>query len=172
MQMVKRIVGGFFLFILLLWLFAPKQELYYLLEKKLKENDVIISNESLKDTWFGLNIQHADIYVKGIKTANVANLQLNIFFFYNTLKADNIQVNESFHNMAPKNIDELNVKYSVVDPLHISLNSLGSFGTATGAVNLKERKIDIGFPVAKDINTFKKFLKKDKTGGWKYETNY
>ena len=44
MQVVKRIIGGFFLLILFLWLFAPKQELYYFLEKTLKEQDVIISN--------------------------------------------------------------------------------------------------------------------------------
>ena len=172
MQMVKRIVGGFFLFIVLMWLFAPKQELYYLLEKKLKENDIIISNETVVDTWFGLNIQNADIYVKGIKMANVTNLQLNIFFFYDTLDVKNINIDESLHAMAPKNIDELKVKYSVIDPLHVMINGLGSFGTASGVVDLKEKNIHIDFPVAKDIQTIKKYLKKDKTGGWYYETNY
>ena len=172
MQMVKRIVGGFFLFILLMWLFAPKQELYYLLEKKLKEKDIVLSNETVSDTWFGLNIKDADVYVKGIKMANTADLQLNVFFFYNTLTVENINMDESLHTMAPKAIDELNVKYTVLDPLNITLDGLGTFGTATGAVNLIEKKLHVDFPVAKDINTFKKFLKKDETGGWFYETNY
>jgi len=172
MQMVKRIVGGFFLFILLLWLFAPKQELYYLLEKKLKEQDIILSNETVTDTWFGLNIKNADVYVKGIKMANSADLQLNVFFFYNTLKIENINIDASLHSMAPKAIDALNVNYSVLNPLHITVDALGTFGTATGDVALMEKKFHIDFPVAKNINTFKKFLKKDETGGWFYETNY
>ncbi len=172
MQMVKRIVGGFFLLILLMWLFAPKQELYYLLEQKLKEKDIIISNETITDTWFGLNIKNADIYAKGVKVANIADAQLNIFFFYNTLNIENINIDASLQAMAPKAIDELKVKYSVVDPLHITIDGLGSFGTASGAVALKDRVIHIDFPVAKDIQTIKKFLKKDKTGGWYYETNY
>ena len=172
MQMVKRIVGGFFLFILLMWLFAPKQELYYLLEQKLKEKDIIISNETVVDTWFGVNIQNADIYVKGIKMANVADLKLNVFFFYDTLEVENINIDEALQAMAPKSIDELKVKYSVIDPLHVTIDGLGSFGTASGAVSLKEKQIHIDFPVAKDIQTIKKFLKKDKTGGWYYETNY
>ena len=172
MQMVKRIVGGFFLFILLMWLFAPKQELYYLLEKKLKENDIVLSNETVKDTWFGLNIKNADIYVKGIKMANTADLQLNIFFFYNSLNIENIKMDESLQSMAPKVIDELNVKYSVLNPLNVTLDGLGSFGTATGVVALKAKQVRIDFPVAKEIQTFKKFLKKDKTGGWYYEKNY
>lgn len=172
MQMVKRVVGGFFLFILLMWLFAPKQELYYLLEKKLKEKDIVLSNETVTDTWFGLNIKNADVYIKGIKMANIADLQLNIFFFYNTLNIENINIDESLHGMAPKAIDELKVKYSVLNPLNVTINGLGSFGTATGAVALKDKQVYIDFPVAKDIQTIKKFLKKDETGGWYYEANY
>ena len=172
MQMVKRIVGGFFLFILLMWLFAPKHELYYLLEKKLKENEIVLSNETITDTWFGLNIKDADLYVKGVKMANTANLQLNVFFFYNTLNVENINMDESLHAMAPKAIDELKIKYSVINPLNVTIDGLGSFGTATGSVALKEKQLHIDFPVAKEIQTFKKFLKKDETGGWYYETNY
>jgi hypothetical protein len=172
MQMVKRIISGFFLLIILLWVFAPKQELYYLLEQKLKEKNIIISNETVKDTWFGVNIKNADIYVKGIKMAKVDNFQLNIFFLYNSVEAENISMDSSLEAIAPKSIDELKIKYSIIDPLHVTIDSLGSFGTASGFVELKEKVVHIDFPVAKDIQTIKKFLKKDKTGGWYYETNY
>jgi len=172
MQMVKRIIGGFFLLILFLWLFAPKQELYYLLEKSLKKNDIIISNERLKDTWFGLNIENADIYVKGAKMAHVDELKFNIFFFYNTLMLKGVTTNEAMHNVAPKVIDESLVKYSILNPLHIELNGLGSFGTMEGKVALLNKEVKVLFPVAKDIKAFRKFLKKDETGVWQYETTY
>ncbi len=172
MQMVKRIVGGFLLFLVLMWILAPKQELYYLLEKKLKENDIVLSNETVTDTWVGLNIKNADVYVKGIKMANIADLQLNIFFFYNSLNVENINIDESLRAMAPKAIDELNVKYSLLNPLNVTIDGLGSFGTASGTVALKAKQIHIDFPVAKNIQAIKKFLKKDKTGGWYYETSY
>ena len=170
--MVKRIIGGFFLFILMMWLFAPKQELYYLIEKSLKENDIVISNETIKDTWFGLNISNADIYVKGVNIANTADLQLNIFFLYNTLTVESINMDASLHNVAPKTIDEVKASYSIIDPMQVQLEGLGSFGTMTGTVSLLEKKVKLLFPVAKDIKAFKKFLKKDKQGGWYYETNY
>lgn len=172
MQVVKRIIGGFFLFILFLWLFAPKQELYYLLEKELKKNDIIISNETVKDTWFGINLQNADIYVKGAKMAHVADLQLNIFFLHNTLTINEIQTNEAIHNVAPKVINQALVQYSIIDPLNINIKGLGSFGTLDGKIALIEKQVALLFPVAKDIKAFRKFLKKDETGGWKYETTY
>jgi len=172
MQVVKRIIGGFFLLILFLWLFSPKQELYYLLEKTLKKEDIIISNETVKDTWYGMKIQNADIYVKGAKMAHVGELELNIFFLYNTLKVKEITTDEVVHKVAPKRIDEALIKYSVLNPLKITLNGLGSFGTLDGNVSLVEKHVLIKLPLSKDIKAFRKFLKKDETGVWKYETTY
>jgi len=48
----------------------------------------------------------------------------------------------------------------------------GSFGTLEGNIALKNRKVEILFPNPKDLKTIKKFLKKDATKGWYYETNY
>lgn len=172
MQMVKRIIGGFFLFILLMWLFAPKQELYYLLEKSLKKSDIIISNEHVQDTWYGLSITNADIYLKGVNVAKAGDLQLNVFFLYNTLTVEGIQMDSSLHNVAPKTIELLKATYSVLNPIHVELGSLGSFGTMQGAINLVEKKVQLHFPVAKEITAFQKFLKKNKQGEWSYETNY
>lgn len=172
MQMVKRIVGGFFLTLIFLWLFAPKVELYYLLEKALKEKNIIISNEIIIDTWYGLKIKDADIYVAGARVAKVRELDFNFFFFYNTLKINEIKMDKSLSNMAPKEINKLNATYSVVTPLQIKLEGEGSFGIADGTVKLLEKKIKILFPVTKELKTIKKFLKKDKEKGWFYETNY
>ena len=172
MQMVKRIVGGFFLSLILLWLFAPKVELYYLLEKSLKERDILISNETITDTWYGLKIENADLHVAGAKVANISELNFNFFLFYNTLTINEIKMDKSLSNIAPKEINKLDSVYSVLNPLNITLDGSGSFGVLDGTVALVDRKIEVLFPVAKELKTIKKFLKKDKEKGWFYETNY
>jgi len=172
MQMVKRILGGFFLSLILLWLFAPKVELYYLLEKSLKERNIIISNETITDTWYGLKIENATLYVAGAKVANAAQLNFNFFLFYNTLKISEVKMDKSLSNMAPKEVNYFSAIYSVLNPLNVKLDGEGSFGVLDGTVNLKNREVEILFPVTKEIKTIKKFLKKDKEKGWLYETNY
>ncbi len=172
MQMVKRIFGGFFLFILLLWLLAPKQELYYLLEKSLKENNIIISNETLKDSWIGLKIDHADIYVEGAKIATNRELNLIFLFLYAKLSIEDLEIDKSLHRVAPKKIDNLTATYSVLNPLKVILKGSGSVGEIEGTVSLKERRVEILFPKPKDLNTIKKFLKKDTKKGWYYEKTY
>ena len=172
MQMVKRIIGGLFLSILLLWIFAPKEELYYLLEKSLKEKNIIISNETLVNEWFGLKVLNADIYTNGIKVAQVDELNFNFIFFYSNLTINGIHIDESLQNMAPKVINSLNANYSIINPIEIKLKGEGSFGELDGRITLLEKKIEILFPVTKELKSVKRFLKNDKTKGWYYETNY
>ncbi len=172
MQMVKRFFGGFFLIIILLWLFSPKQELYYFLEKALKEKHVIISNETVKDTWIGLKIDHADIYVEGAKVATNRELNFIFLFLYAQLSLKDLELDESLHSVAPKNIESFSATYSVLDPLNVILEGNGSVGEVAGTVALKDRKIEVLFPKPKDLTTVKKFLKKDAKKGWYYEKTY
>ena len=173
MQMVKRIIGALLLFIILLWIFAPKEELYYLLEKKLKQENIVIAHEHVKDTWIGLKIEDADIYLKGAKIAHIESVNISSFFLYNKISILNLEFNKAMQNVAPKTIDKTTILYSIVDPLHIKIDGEGSFGQLKGRVTLKERNIKLMIPQPKDIQSIKKFLKKDKTtGGWFYETNY
>ncbi len=172
MQMVKRIIGGFFLTLLLLWLFAPKEEIYYLLEKSLKEKNIIISNETISDQWYGLKINGADIYTNGIKVAKASELNFIFLFLYSKLTIKEINIDKAFHTMAPKSISKLDATYSILNPLNIKINAEGSFGVLDGDVKLLKRKVEITFPVAKELKSVKKFLKKDPVKGWYYETDY
>ncbi|MCK4441669.1 MAG: hypothetical protein KAU90_06660, partial [Sulfurovaceae bacterium] len=99
MQMVKKIIGGFFLLLIFLVIFAPKQHIYYLLEKELAKNDIVISHEKFSDNLLGLSITDADIYVKGIKMAHIKSFNLDIFFLYNKLTIDSISTDKGIQNI-------------------------------------------------------------------------
>ncbi len=171
MQMVKWIFGGFFLLIPFLWFLAPKQEIYYLMEKELEKEGVVISNETFTDGWFGLTISDADIYFKGIPIAHASSLELDILFFYNQLRITSVVLDKSLHNIAPKQVNEVVATYSVIKPFKVAIEGSGSFGEIQGGVYLDKGMVQLTFPEVKDINALKKFLKKDATG-WYYEKIY
>lgn len=172
MQMVKRIIGGFFLSLVLLWLFAPKIELYYLLEKSLEKNQIIISNETITDTWYGVKITDAEVYVAGAKVSDASELTFNFFLVYNSLNLNEVKMDKSLSTIAPKELHNFTAVHSIINPLNITLSGSGSFGTLDGSVNLLDRKVNILFPVVKEIKTIQKYLKKDNEKGWYYETSY
>ncbi|MCK4440962.1 MAG: hypothetical protein KAU90_03090, partial [Sulfurovaceae bacterium] len=99
MQMVKKIIGGFFLLLIFLVIFSPKERIYYLLEKELAKNDIVISHEKFSDNLLGFTISDADIYVKDIKMAHIKSLDLYIFFFYNKLTIDSVHTDKGIQNI-------------------------------------------------------------------------
>jgi len=164
MQMVKKIIGGFFLLLIFLVIFAPKQQIYYLLEDKLAKDGIVISNEKFSDNLLGLSIKDADIYVKGIKMAHVESLDLDIFFLYNRLTINSVHTDKAIQNLVPKSIDNISAVFSIIKPYKIDINGMGSFGEVKGGVYLNMNKIFLRLPKTKDISMFRKFLKKDKEG--------
>ncbi|HHD80154.1 MAG TPA: hypothetical protein ENK99_00890 [Campylobacterales bacterium] len=164
MQMVKKIIGGFFLLLIFLVIFAPKQQIYYLLEKELAKNDIVISNEKFSDNLLGLSISDADIYVKGIKMAHIKSVDLDIFLLYNKLTIDSVHTDKGIQNIVPKSIDKLSATFSIIKPYKVAIDGVGSFGEVKGGFYLNMNKIFLRLPKTKDISTFRKFLQKDKEG--------
>lgn len=169
--MVKRTVGGFILLLIFLWIFAPKQEIYYLMEKELAKNGIVIANEKFEEGLFGMKISDAEIYFEGIQVAKVKSLSLNLFFLYNQAVISSVVTDKGIQNFAPKSIDKITATYSILKPYKIAIEGRGSFGSIIGGVYLNRHKLLLRFKHIKEIRSFKKFLKKDKKGLY-YEKSY
>jgi hypothetical protein len=166
--MVKKIIAVLLLLPIFLLLFAPKEELYYLLESELEKNDIVISNEKFSNTLFGLTITDADIYIKGINMAKIKSLNLNLFLLYNNLTIESIETDRGIHNIVPKSIDSITATFSILKPYKIAVESIGSFGSTVGGYYIGKNKLFFRLKEEKNISSFKKFLKKD-TEGLYYE---
>jgi hypothetical protein len=164
MQMVKKIFGSSLILLFSILIFAPKQEIYFKVEQELKKRDIVISNEKFQDNLWGLSIENADIYVKGIKVAKVKSLNLTILFLYNKLTIEGVEVDSSIGKVVPKSIENLTAIFSIMKPYKISLDAVGSFGKIHGGVYFNMNKIFLRFPETKDIISFQKFLKQDSEG--------
>jgi len=142
--MVK--IGKFFsyviFFILALMYFIPKESIYYFAEKELKNYNVIIAHEAVKDSGFSLKLQHLDIYVESIESAKVDSVSISLFGVYNAVDAKNIILTDALASMLPVKIDTVSIRYSIFHPTDIILNAAGAFGTIEAKANLIERKVD------------------------------
>jgi len=171
MQMVKQI----FIFIVLLWfsilLFMPKQELYYKLEKELEIKNIKINEESINTGLFSLTLNHADIYVKGIKLATAEEIDFFTLLFYSKVEFQKLILDSSLSSMAPTDIEKLTFSHFIWNPLNISVNAQGTFGALNGDIYLSDQTVRLDFNESKSIEKFKSKLKQDDKG-WYYETSF
>jgi len=164
-----------FLFLLLFWVlivaFMPKEEIYFSLERELAKQGVEINEGEIKEHVFGLTLQDAVVYVKGIKVAKVEKIDLVTLLFYTKVTVTGVQISESLSNMVPERAETVVLTHTVLDPFNAKIFAVGSFGTIEGVISLKSRMIHIDFTEVKKIGTIKSSLQKGEKG-WYYETAF
>lgn len=141
MKFIFKSLVYFVFFVICIFVFLPKVSLYYLLEKELAKNKIVISNEVINDKTFSFSVNGADVYFEGINVALIKSLNIKTYLVYTDISVNKIRVLESLKNMIPSPIEKLDIKHSVLDITKIKIYSKGSFGVVDGFVDLIERKV-------------------------------
>lgn len=173
MKKFLKILVYIFTFIFTIFLFLPKESIYYFVEQNLLKNKIIISNEIVNENLFGLDISNGQIYYENINVASVDKIEIQSFLFYSKIKVNDIKLMDSFENMAPSPIDEIEIKYSVLKFDKIEINSNGLFGELTGFVDIINRVVSLELIASNKMkDSYSKILKNMKLKEGKYYYEY
>jgi len=177
--MVKKLLAFFtyaLFFILALMYFTPKTSLYHTLEKELKKYDVVISDETIEDRGFSLNLENFSVYVKEVDSASVENVNVKFFALYNSISVQNVTLSSVAATFIPIKVDELSVTYSIFNPLNVTAEASGAFGEAKGAFNILERTLNLNVIPSEEMsksykNSMNK-MKKNEDGSYGYDKTF
>ncbi len=141
-------------------IFSPKENLYFTLQKYLKEQNIYI-NSDIKSNLFSLNLKNAKVFVNKINLINFKKASFYPFIFFNKITVNDIDI-----NVQDLNIKKLNVVYSVIKPLKIKIVGESNFGKIDGFIDLTKQYLKVYIKNPKKIISF---LRKDKKGYYFYE---
>jgi len=144
-------------------IFMPKENLFFTLQKELKKDNIYI-NTNVSSNIQHLNLKNSTIFINNIDIATIKQTNILPFIIYNKIDIDNLKIN--FNNL---NISKLHLTYSIINPLHISINGISDFANIQGDIDLTTRKIKIYF-LNLTNNSIKDFLRKDQKGYYYAET--
>ncbi|RUM67109.1 MAG: hypothetical protein DSZ06_01950 [Sulfurospirillum sp.] len=171
MQMVKKSLGIIFAVWFTLLLFMPKEEMYYKVEKILAAQDITLNEKSIESGVFSLNIKDVTVYAKGIALAHIDEIDFFTLLVYNTLRVDNLVVDEVLQSKVPAQTKEAVLTHQIFSPLTVSVDANGTFGYVEGSIDLSSKQVHIDFVKEKEIEMIKPFLQKGKKG-WFYEKSF
>ncbi len=169
--MVKKVLLFVVVLPWLLWAFAPKKELYYLLEERLADRGVVLAGEQLRETPVGLSVLHAEVYVKGVKVAAIEKMSVWSLLLYGQGAATRITLDPSFRQMLPEAVRHLTVTHSVLHPAILYLDIEDPQMTASGTVDLRTRAVRLTFAKAPSSELLRRRVKKSGEG-WVYEQRF
>ena len=120
------------IFLLSIFTFMPKDSLYYMGEKILSKNDIVISNEKIIKQTFGLNITDGIVTYGNIRVVKFEKSNISILGFYNSITIESIKNMSFLESFLPTNTEKINIIYSIHNPLSVVFNAKGDFGKAKG----------------------------------------
>jgi hypothetical protein len=156
--------------------FTPKSNIYYFLEEQLKQQDIIVSCEEALDSGFSLKVKHGVVSVKSIESANVKELSVSVFGLYNTIEVDEISLSSTAKAFIPLNVNSVDVRYSIFNPLNIVGDAKGEFGEADMKFNVVDRNLTIVLHpsklMLKSYRSTLRNLKKTENGEYVYAKTF
>jgi len=156
--------------------FLPKEELYYFAAQKLKEEKIDFSHKIIQDKLYGMAIEELHIFYSDIDLVQIEKLKLNLFFFYNNLVINSVHLNNTAAKFAPKGLKDINVVYTVFDPLKINIDGRFNGGTIQGSINLLSKTLVLDLFTSKSFKknyrNIVKQLKYNKESSTKQEDHY
>lgn len=170
-RILVYIIGFFLLLIVLL----PKKELYYYLESELKKEKIVISNESVDDTYLGLRIKNGILYYEELKVGEIESISIYLLLFYNSIELKNFKVYDDAATILPRNTKRLELRYTILDPLAIKLFAIGDFGELKGTYKVLDKKFSLELNATELMKqNYSQLLTKMRfeNGVYKYEQNF
>jgi hypothetical protein len=131
-----------FVFLFSIIVFLPKEGIYNFLEQKLSEKNILISNEVREENLVSLDLTNMILFYDEINSAIIQSTKIKIFLFLNEIKLKNIRVSSTFKKFVPEKIDNIILKYSILDIKSININAEGDFGLFHGKYNLFENRLE------------------------------
>jgi len=177
--MVKKmlkLLSYFIFFIFMLILFVPKNSIWYFAEKSLKQYEIVISNESLEDSFTTLNVNNLEISAKTVDAGTIKELDFTLLLIYNKLLFTDIELSSLVESYLPSKIEKLEISYTLFNPLFVEAEGSGEFGTTKMKFNLQTRELIVSLhPSKKMFSSYKNSLKqfkKSETGEYIYAKTF
>ncbi len=171
MQMVKKIALIVFSSLIALLIFAPKENLYFLLEKELQKNKIVLSQEELKPKPLGLEISNAKVYIENTYIGNIKTISILTLLVYSDIDILEFKPIKSIEKIFPLIVHRATINYTLWNPTQIKINVKSSMGKIDGRVDLIKKRVIFRFKEIKNITPIRSYLKRDKNG-WYYEQNF
>jgi hypothetical protein len=171
MQMVKKIIAVLFTLWIAFLIFMPKIELYTTLEKELASYDIKLNEKSIEEGFTSLILNDVSVYVKGIKIAQIDEVNFFTLLFYSSFSINNVKIDEAFSSQLPSQAEEIILKNNILSVNTVSVDANGSFGVIKGSIDIFDRKIELIFTEQGEINMIRSYLLNSEKG-WLYEASF
>jgi len=174
MKKLFKVLVLFILFFSFLIIFLPKEKVFFYTLNALSKKNILFKSYIFEDKPYSFYLKDSKIYYKNIQALKIQDFSLNTYIVYNKLIINGIKVDDSLKQFVPSNIKNVNIKYSVLNPLFIDIDIYSKEFKVKGYIDILQEKLVLNLNVSKMFKKqYSKLLRQikydNKTKEYKYE---
>jgi len=174
MKKLFKVLVLFILFFSFLIIFLPKEKVFFYALNALSKKNILFKSYIFEDKPYSFYLKDSNIYYKNIQALKIQDFSLNTYIVYNKLIINGIKVDDSLKQFVPSNIKNVNIKYSVLNPLFIDIDIYSKEFKVKGYIDILQEKLVLNLNVSKMFKKqYPKLLRQikydNKTKEYKYE---
>lgn len=127
----------------LIVVFAPKERLFFLGEKFLSDQKIVISDERFFDLGLYFGLENPTIYYDKIAVASLDKLSIFTSLFFTQITISPFSLSPEISMMIDASFDKSTITHHAVKPHIVSIHTSGNFGEARGEIDLIKRNIKL-----------------------------
>jgi len=142
-----------FIFVESIVLFMPKERLFNALLFELDSNKINLKSYSFSDDLFSIDLNNINILYDNIDIANTSNIKAISYIFHNEINVNDIKIDNSLNSILPSKVDNVNIVYSILNPLFIDIRIYSSLYKATGYIDVLKKKLIMNINLSKQFKS-------------------
>ncbi len=140
---MKKFLTILIVFYFSIIIFMPKESLYFTLKNRLKNEQIVIVEDSLNDNFLSLNSEGVSIFYDGIDSVKIENFSIKPYLLYNSMHAQNISPSNDLKKMFKFSASSLDISYAIWDYQNINIKAEGNFGEVVGTIDVLTRTLKL-----------------------------
>jgi hypothetical protein len=109
------------LFLYMLIVFLPKENLYYFALEKPIDQKVEITSNKIEDKYIGFSITNSKIKYEKIDVGSIGNIDIRTLLFQTTIDISNFKVQKLLKNFLPYDMRYIKITHNLLNPLVIDI---------------------------------------------------
>ncbi|MEA2019871.1 MAG: hypothetical protein U9N59_15675 [Campylobacterota bacterium] len=167
----------FVFFIFMIVVLLPKNNIYFLLQKEIKQYSVELITKDVVSSYFTLALKDTNIKYENIDVGQVSNVEVTTYLLSTKVDVDTIKLDSMVSKFIPSDIDKVSLEHSIMNPNEVNIQIDFKDGLAFGSVDLLQRVVKLNITISKKLQSqFRqtiRVLKKTKTkGNYTYEYKF
>lgn len=142
---MKKMVFSSMLTLLIAILLVPKASLYYTFEKLLAQEHLFINDDPLTNRLIDITSAQATLTFDQTAIASLGSLRLAPWLFVNTFECSDVRFQGTFRQLFPDPVESVQLRYTLWNPLHITIKAQGGFGSMQGHFDLSTHHMVLVF---------------------------